>query len=77
MYMYTGTYQNSNEAKNSNTLCISYGTKATKVTKNSNVLLLVLILLSLCGDIGVTVTCPLLLWSLKALANTNRVHAHS
>ena len=35
------------KAKNSNTFCISYSTKAAKVTKNSTVLLLVFILLSL------------------------------
>ena len=42
------------KAKNSNKFCISYGTKAAKVTKNSTVLLLVSIILSIWGDSGIT-----------------------
>ena len=36
-----GTYQNLIEAINSNKLCITYGTKAAKVTKNRTFVLLV------------------------------------
>ena len=38
--MLPGTYKIQTEAKNSNKLCINYGTKAAKVTKNSTVPLL-------------------------------------
>ena len=46
------------DVKNSNKFCISYGTKAARVTKNSTVLLLVGILLSIWEDIEVKAYIP-------------------